>query len=84
MLKKKPTNVKNRKYNMIPCVLFTHLFESHAVYRKYLERNTHPNHTDTLWDYGEERNDKGESVSHYPNREETANSNQNNLKGVCL
>ena len=32
---------------MIPCVLFTHLFESHAVYSKYLERNTHQNHTDT-------------------------------------
>lgn len=47
MLKKKPTNVKNRKYNMIPCVLFTHLFESHAVYSKYLERNTHQNRTDT-------------------------------------
>lgn len=57
--KKKPTNVKDRTYNMIPCVLFTHLFESHAVYRKYLERNTHPDRTDTLWDYSKERMTRG-------------------------
>lgn len=69
---------------MIPCVLFICLFDSHAMYRKCMERYTSKQHCHYLWDYSKERNKNGESISHYPNSEEMANSNQNNLKGVYL
>lgn len=48
---------------MIPCVLFIHLFESHAVYSKYLERNTHQNRTDTTSGIIVRRGITGESPS---------------------